>query len=203
MYLEAMWKSSNKNYNKNYVIKISSIYPMLLFARDLAVSQHTSEIMLLYCGIDKSHSARDMSGLGSSLVPLGFVPSQFLYLWNDVGCRPNWWLSEWVNVRSQWMVHGGNSVIFASFWFEARAWSQDSLPVILKSGVILSLLVLDSFYNTEFGSVECKMFLWKTSLLNTTWNTVDLLLLVGVSGCWGTGPCCVWTSFCSNCFWCF
>lgn len=34
--MEVRWKSSNKNYNKKYMIKISSIYPMLLFARDLA-----------------------------------------------------------------------------------------------------------------------------------------------------------------------
>lgn len=44
------------------------------------VSQHTSEIMLLSCDMDKRHSAEGMSGLGPSLAPLGFVPSQFLYL---------------------------------------------------------------------------------------------------------------------------
>lgn len=48
------------------------------------------------------------------------------------------------------MVHGGNSVVFVSFWSGTREWSQDSLSIILKSGVILSLLVLNSLYNSEW-----------------------------------------------------
>lgn len=51
------------------------------------------------------------------------------------------------------MLHSGNSRVFVSFWSGERGWSQDSLPIILKSGVILSLLLLNSSYNTEFGSI--------------------------------------------------